>query len=77
VNVRLYDPAFDVEAVIAEHRAFAGMPTDAATRVLVGLAGFFLEASMQPPKPAIPTLRVFQRDQARATPGWLEERLAP
>jgi aminoglycoside phosphotransferase (APT) family kinase protein len=75
VNVRLYDPGHDTQAVIATHRAFREMPTDAATRVLVGLAGFFLEGSMQPDKPGIPTLRSFQRDQAIATLGWLRERL--
>lgn len=75
VNVRLYDPHVDVEALIATHRAFDGMPPDAATRVLAGLAGFFLEGSMQPDKPGIPTLRSFQRDQAIATLRWLRERL--
>lgn len=74
INVRLYDPDYDVEAVIGEHRVFEGMRADAATRVLVGLAGFFLEGSMRPGKPGMPTLRAFQRDQAVATLQWLRER---
>ena len=60
VNVRLYDRAADVEGIIDEHPVFAEMDPDAATRVLAGLAGFFIEASMHDPIPAIPTLRRFQ-----------------
>ena len=74
INVRLYDAAYDVEAVIDAHPVFEGMRADAATRVLVGLAGFFLEGSMRPDKPGMPTLRAFQRDQAIATLEWLRER---
>jgi hypothetical protein len=77
VNVRLYDPHHDVEAVIRDHRVFRDMPTDAATRVLTALAGFFLEGSMQPDKPGLPTLRRFQRDQAVACLRWLRERASP
>lgn len=75
INVRYYDPSADVEATIAEHPVFAGMSSGAATRVLAGFAGFFIEASTQPPSPGIPTLREFQRDQGIATLGWLRERL--
>lgn len=74
INVRLYAPTADVEAVVARHPVFEGMPADAATRVLSGFAGFFVEASCQPPSPGIPTLRSFQRDQGIATLGWLRER---
>lgn len=76
VNVRLFDPAHDVEALIREHRVFYDMPAAAATRVLIGLAGFFLEASTQPPTPGIPTLRSFQRAQGIAAVGWLRERMS-
>jgi len=77
VNVRLYDPQCDVEALIRGHRVFRDMPADAATRVLTALAGFFLEGSMQPDEPGIPTLRRFQRDQAIACLRWLRERASP
>lgn len=75
VNVRLFDPGCDVEAIIRDHPVFREMSPDPATSVLVGLAGFFLEASMQPDKPAIPTLRAFQRDQAVASLNWIRERV--
>lgn len=74
INVRYYDPAADVEALIASHPVFAGMSQDAATRALAGFAGFFVDASTRPPSPGIPTLREFQRDQGIATLGWLRER---
>jgi hypothetical protein len=75
INVRLFDPTADVEALIARHPVFAGMPPDAATRVLIGFAGFFIDASTQPPSPGIPTLRAFQRDQGIAALRWLRDRL--
>ena len=74
VNVRLYDRAADVEGIVGEHPVFAGMSSDAATRVLAGLAGYFIEMSMHDPVPAIPTLRAFQLEQGIATLEWLRER---
>jgi len=75
VNVRLYDPAADVERLIGEHPAFADMDPDAATRVLTGFAGYFVDASRQAPIPALPTLRRFQLDQGIAALEWLRERM--
>jgi aminoglycoside phosphotransferase (APT) family kinase protein len=75
VNVRLYDRAADVDRLMAEHPVFHGMDADAATRVIAGLAGFFIEASMREPIPALPTLRRFQLDQGIATVEWLRERM--
>ena len=75
VNVRLYDRAADVGGIIDGHPVFAGMDPDAATRVLAGLAGFFIEASTHDPIPAIPTLRRFQLDQGIATLEWLRARM--
>jgi aminoglycoside phosphotransferase (APT) family kinase protein len=75
VNVRLYDPAADVDRRIAEHPVFHEMDPDAATRVIAGLAGFFIEASMREPIPALPTLRRFQLDQGVAALQWLRVRM--
>jgi hypothetical protein len=75
LNVRLLDPGHDVDAVIARHPAFAGMPGEGASAVLAGLAGMFLERSLQPPVPGIPTLRGFQRAQGVACLDWLRVRL--
>lgn len=74
-NVRYLDPEADVEAVVAEHPVFAGMPALDADRVLIGIAGHFLAVSQEPDVPGIPTLRAFQYDQAVAILGWLQERL--
>jgi aminoglycoside phosphotransferase (APT) family kinase protein len=73
INVRLYDPGHDVDAALA-HPAFAGMPSGAVERVLAGMAGFFIPASLQPAPPGLPTLRTFQRDQGVATLEWLRQR---
>lgn len=74
INVRYYDPAADVESLISRHPVFAGMPPDAATRVLAGLAGMFLASSLRPPADGMPTLRGFQRDQAVVALHWIRER---
>lgn len=74
INVRYYDPAADVERVIAQHPVFDGMPAEAASNVLAGFAGMFLSSSLPPDPPRMPTLRRFQRDQAIATLDWLRER---
>lgn len=74
INVRYYDPAADVEAVIAGHPAFHGMPADAATRVLAAIAGMFLSSSLRPVPHGMPTLRDFQRDQAIVTLEWVRDR---
>lgn len=74
INVRLGDATADVEALIRDHAVFAPMSTDAATRSLVGLAGFFLEAGLRPAPAGLPTLRAFQLAQAEASVRWIRER---
>ena len=74
VNVRYYDPHADVEGMIAGHAVFDGMPADAATHVLAAFAGMFLESSLRPDPPRMPTLRRFQRDQAVVTLDWVRRR---
>jgi len=76
INVRLYDPTFDADAILATHPVFAGVPNTAMDAVLAGMAGFFVEAATQPPPPGLPTLRSFQRDQGDVTLAWLRDRLA-
>jgi hypothetical protein len=74
INVRLYDPGHDVDAALT-HPVFADMPPGAVERVLAGMAGFFIPASLQPAPPGLPTLRTFQRDQGVATLEWLRQRM--
>lgn len=74
INVRLYDPGYDVEAVLATHPVFTDLPPDAVDAVLAGMAGFFIPTSLEPPPPGLPTLRAFQRDQGAATLDWLRQR---
>jgi len=76
INVRLYDPTFDADAILATHPVFAGVPNTAMDAVLAGMAGFFVEAATQPPPPGLPTLRSFQRDHGDVTLAWLRDRLA-
>ncbi|WP_109211971.1 MULTISPECIES: phosphotransferase [Microbacterium] len=74
VNVRYYDGDAELDGLLARHPVFRGMPADAATRVLALFAGMFLEASLRPDPPRMPTLRAFQRDQAVVTLDWIRER---
>lgn len=73
-NVRYFDPAADVEAVVAAHPVFDGMAAGEADAVLAGLSGHFLRVSLEPEPPGITGLRAFQRDQAVAILRWLRER---
>ena len=73
--MRLYDRGADVEGLLRRHPVFADMDPDAATRVIAGICGFCLAASLRDPIPALPTLRQFQSDQAVAALEWLRERI--
>jgi aminoglycoside phosphotransferase len=48
---------------------------DAVTAVLVGLTGFFLHGSLQPPPRNLQRLRPFQRAQGEAALRWLRARI--
>lgn len=60
---------------------FTGHPvsreTDPAVvdAVLAAVTGFFVEKSLQPPVPGLPTLRAFQAAQGRTALAWLRHRL--
>lgn len=73
INVLYYDPSADVDALLGDD-VFQGMSCGAATNVLAGLGGLFLEASLRPDPPRMPTLRTFQRDQAIVTLDWVRRR---
>ncbi|WP_248147370.1 hypothetical protein [Microbacterium aoyamense] len=73
-NIRLHDPGFDVERLVREHPAFAGVPPQHVTRLLIVFGGFLLHKSREPDPPGLPTLRAFQRAQARAILEWVAER---
>ena len=76
VNVRLFDPSSDVDAILQSHDAFASSTADSVNGVLSGLAAYFTDAARQPPPPGLPTVRAFQRQQGEAVIRWLRERLA-
>lgn len=73
INVLYYDPSADVEELLTAG-VFDGMSRGAATNVLAALGGMFLEASLRPDPPRMPTLRTFQRDQAIVTLDWVRRR---
>lgn len=74
INVAFTDAVgdFDLEALAAEH-----CRTDRATvtAFLAGMAGFFTHYARLPPPVGLPTVRSFQRAQARTTLDWLRRRL--
>ncbi|MGC9668315.1 phosphotransferase family protein [Planosporangium sp. 12N6] len=74
VNVRLFG-GHDTDSLLAERTAAAGVDPDELTAVLVGFAGFFLDAARQPPPAGLPTVRGFQKAQADAVLAWIRDRL--
>lgn len=52
----------------------SGVSDDAITAVVCTLAGFFVESSLAPAPPGLPTLRAFQAAQGRVAIDWLRER---
>jgi len=75
IDVRVYDPDYDVESVIASHRVFSSATPEELNAVLAGLAGYFIDAARQPAPQGIPTLRAFQKREGEAALNWLKERL--
>jgi len=53
----------------------AGVDPGAATDLIAGLAGYFLDACRLPPPPGIPRVRAFQRAQGVAVLPWVRDRL--
>jgi aminoglycoside phosphotransferase (APT) family kinase protein len=54
----------------------AGIDPRAATDVVAGLTGYFVDRGRTPPPPGIPAVRAFQRAQADALLPWLRSRPA-
>ncbi|MEU6196108.1 aminoglycoside phosphotransferase family protein [Streptomyces sp. NPDC047061] len=65
----------DPEGIFAAHPLGRGADPGAVTAVLAALTGFFLEHSVRPAPPGLPTLRPFQRAQGDAALAWLRSRL--
>ncbi|MET0736356.1 MAG: hypothetical protein ABWY55_12045 [Microbacterium sp.] len=75
-NIRLYDPAYDVEGLLRGHPALDGVPPERVTATLTAFGGHLLDGSRRPDPPGLPTLRAFQRDQALAILRWVRDREA-
>ncbi|MEO3775495.1 phosphotransferase [Micromonospora sp. B11E3] len=74
VNVRLHG-GHDTEALLRTRPMTADADPADVTGVLVGLAGFFVDAARYPAPAGIPGLRAFQQAQADALLPWLAARL--
>ncbi|MBK6019486.1 phosphotransferase [Streptomyces sp. MBT53] len=64
----------DPEELFSRHPLAEGADPAGVTATLAGLAGFFVERSLRPPPPGLPTLRAFQRAQGDAALDWLRTR---
>ncbi|RKN50972.1 aminoglycoside phosphotransferase family protein [Micromonospora endolithica] len=74
VNVELHG-GHDVAALFRRSPLTSDVAPETLTGVYAGLAGFFTDGARQPPPPGLPTVRAFQRDQARALLRWLARRI--
>ena len=77
VNVRVFDPGFDVDALLKSHDVFGTATPENVNGFLSGLAAYFIDAARQPPPPGLPTVRAFQQRQGEAVIHWLRDRLPP
>ncbi|MET7473920.1 aminoglycoside phosphotransferase family protein [Streptomyces sp. NPDC005648] len=65
----------DPQELFTAHPLARDAAPDAVTATLAALAGYFVEHSLLPPPPGLPTLRAFQRAQGAAATEWLRTRL--
>jgi aminoglycoside phosphotransferase len=65
----------DPEELFTRHPLAEDADPAGVTATLAGLAGFFVEHSLRPSPPGLPTLRAFQRAQGDAALAWLRKRL--
>jgi aminoglycoside phosphotransferase len=61
--------------IFDEHPLGRDAPAEQVVPVVAALAGFFVERSIQPPPPGLPTLREFQRAQGVKALAWLQRSL--
>ena len=58
-----------------DHPVARGAAKENVDAVLAALAGFFVQRSLLPPSPGLPTLREFQRAQGAESLAWLRRRV--
>lgn len=75
VNVRVFDPGFDVESVLESHPVFMEAGQERIDGFLSGLGAYFMDMARRPAPPGLPTVRAFQQRQGDAVMGWLRQRL--
>jgi len=61
--------------VFEAHPLGRDAPAEQVLPVVAALAGFFVERSLQPPPPGLPTLREFQHAQGIEALAWLRRSL--
>lgn len=64
----------DPQPIVERHPVTRDVPDHDIDVTLAALAGYFVERSMQPPIPNLPTIREFQRAQGAAALDWLAKR---
>lgn len=64
----------DPEELFTAHPCGRDADPDGVTVALAALAGYFVEASLRPSPPGLPTLRAFQRAQGETALTWLRGR---
>ena len=62
------------EELLARHVAPVPIDPEVVTVLLAAVAGFFVERSLRPPPPGLPTLRPFQAAQGAVAVAWLRRR---
>ncbi|MFI6464996.1 phosphotransferase family protein [Streptomyces sp. NPDC050538] len=65
----------DPEELFTRHPLAEDADPSGVTATLAGLAGYFVEHSLRPSPPGLPTVRAFQRAQGDAALAWLRKRL--
>ena len=65
----------DPEELFTRHPLAEDADPSGVTATLAGLAGYFVEHSLRPSPPGLPTVRAFQQAQGDAALAWLRKRL--
>jgi aminoglycoside phosphotransferase (APT) family kinase protein len=60
------------EELLASHQNWRQVDQDAVAVLVAAVAGFFIEHSLRPAPPGLPTLRAFQAAQGEVARAWLE-----